>query len=74
MIKSNTLKVPGQTRVKKRQQNNANKGNRVRLLIFLIIVGEVVNLVSNHNYVLLNCERNIKLSHFPQKCDTHLSP
>ena len=49
MIKSNTLKVPGQTRGKKRQ-NNENRGNRVRLLMFLITVEEVVNLVSNHNY------------------------
>ena len=50
MIKSNTLKVPGQTRNKKRQQNNENRGNRVRLPMYLITVGEAVNLVSNHNY------------------------
>ena len=50
MIKRNTLKVPGQTRDKKKQQNNENRCNRVRLLMFLITVGEVVNLVSNHNY------------------------
>ena len=38
MIKSKTLKVPGQTRDKKRQQNNENRGNRVRFLMFLITV------------------------------------
>ena len=73
MIKRNTLKVPGQTRDKKKQQNNENRCNRVRL-----------PNVFNHcerscesyfkSQLLLICEWNLKLSHFPQKCDTHLSP
>ena len=36
MIKSNdTLKIPGQTRHKKRQENNGNSGIRVRIIIVL---------------------------------------
>ena len=62
MSKSNdTLKIPGQTRDKKRQENNGNSGIRVRIVIVLdhcTMYMDCFNLDSNlkHSKIL---SRNI---------------